>query len=67
MTVIDKIYIKGIVQLHRKNNSWADEDITNLLINMTKNPEIFKMCARSVRGKYSYSKALIRFENGHKY
>ncbi len=67
MRTIEKIYIKGIIQRHRQNNGWPKESISNLLIKMNKDIELFKMCARSVRGNRSYHKCLARFENGYNY
>jgi len=67
METIKKIYIKGIIQLHRKLNGWSDNSITSLLMKMNKDSQLFNVCARGVRGKYSYSAILSRLENGYKF
>ena len=67
MKTIKKIYVKGIIQLHRKINGWSNESISRLLMKMNRDSGFYNICARGVRGKYSYSKMLSRIENGYKF
>ena len=67
MKTILRIYIRGIVQIHRKVNGWSNESISRLLKEMNRDGDFFNICARGVRGKYSYSKMLSRIENGYKF